>query len=103
MEFSYYLVFVDESRDDNSPLFELCSCIASIQHYFNVGSQTTLSEQGFAYDVSECLLAHKVGSAVSQSYNYSTYFDQRKKIIEWWGAYVSECSHRIASTIGAIT
>ncbi len=66
-------------------------------------ARTILSEQGFAYDVSECCLAHKVGSAVSQSYNHSTYFNQRIKIMQWWSAYISECTHTAVSIVGLKT
>ncbi len=55
-------------------------------------ARTTLSDQGFNYEASEACLSHKVGNSVSQSYNHSTYLNQRIKIMQWWSAYISEAS-----------
>jgi integrase len=63
-------------------------------------ARTTLSDQGFNYEASEACLSHKVGNSVSQSYNHSTYLNQRIKIMQWWSAYISECSHGTGSIFG---
>lgn len=63
-------------------------------------ARTTLSEKGFAYDVSECCLAHQVGSAVSQSYNHSTYFEQRKAVMKWWSEHISEALTGVGNATG---
>ena len=53
-------------------------------------ARTTLSDQGFNYEASEACLSHKVGNSVSQSYNHSTYLNQRIKIMAWWSNHISE-------------
>jgi integrase len=53
-------------------------------------ARTTLSEQGFNHDVAECCLGHKIGNAVSQSYNHSTYFNQRVEVMRWWSEHIAE-------------
>jgi integrase len=55
-------------------------------------ARTTLSDQGFNYEASEACLSHKVGNSVSQSYNHSTYLNQRIKIMQWWGAHINAVS-----------
>jgi len=55
-------------------------------------ARTTLSDQGFNYEASEACLSHKVGNSVSQSYNHSTYLNQRIKIMEWWSRYIDDAS-----------
>lgn len=52
-------------------------------------ARTTLSDQGINYEASEACLSHKVGNAVSQSYNHSTYLNQRIKIMAWWSSHIS--------------
>lgn len=53
-------------------------------------ARTTLSDQGFNYEASEACLSHKVGNSVSQSYNHSTYLNQRIKIMAWWSNHIDE-------------
>ncbi|WP_028867894.1 tyrosine-type recombinase/integrase [Psychromonas arctica] len=55
-------------------------------------ARTTLSDQGFAYEPSEACLSHKVGNSVSQSYNHSTYLNQRIDIMAWWSKHIEELS-----------
>ncbi len=55
-------------------------------------ARTTLSDQGFNYEASEACLSHKVGNSVSQSYNHSTYLNQRIKIMQWWSEHIEEAS-----------
>ncbi|MCG6202867.1 tyrosine-type recombinase/integrase [Psychromonas antarctica] len=57
-------------------------------------ARTTLSDQGLAYESSEACLSHKVGNSVSQSYNHSTYLNQRIEIMAWWSGYIEK--HSIA-------
>jgi integrase len=63
-------------------------------------ARTTLSDQGFNYEASEACLSHKVGNSVSQSYNHSTYLNQRIKIMAWWSEHISEASKGVNSTTG---
>ena len=63
-------------------------------------ARTMLSDQGFSYEASEACLSHKVGNSVSQSYNHSTYLNQRIKIMEWWSNHITEASRGVNSTTG---
>lgn len=63
-------------------------------------ARTTLSDQGFNYEASEACLSHKVGNSVSQSYNHSTYFNQRIKIMEWWSGYISDAENGVNDFTG---
>ena len=58
-------------------------------------ARTTLSDQGCAYEPSEACLSHKVGNSVSQSYNHSTYLNQRIEIMAWWSEHIE--IHSIAN------
>jgi integrase len=55
-------------------------------------ARTALSDQGFAYEPSEACLSHKVGNSVSQSYNHSTYLNQRIEIMAWWSDHIEKNS-----------
>lgn len=63
-------------------------------------ARTTLSDQGFNYEASEACLSHKVGNSVSQSYNHSTYLNQRIKIMQWWSEYISEAEMGVNTATG---
>jgi hypothetical protein len=63
-------------------------------------ARTTLSDQGFNYEASEACLSHKVGNSVSQSYNHSTYLNQRIKIMQWWSIHISDAAMGVNSTTG---
>ena len=58
-------------------------------------ARTALSDQDFAYEPSEACLSHKVGNSVSQSYNHSTYLNQRIEIMTWWSEHIEK--HSIAN------
>jgi len=58
-------------------------------------ARTMLSDQGFSYEASEACLSHKVGNSVSQSYNHSTYLNQRIKIMAWWSHHINESAHGV--------
>ncbi|ABM02101.1 phage integrase family protein [Psychromonas ingrahamii 37] len=64
-------------------------------------ARTTLSDKGVAYEPSEACLSHKVGNSVSQSYNHSTYLNQRIKIMAWWSNYIEEASYGNISMAGS--
>ncbi|MFT5707252.1 MAG: integrase [Oceanospirillaceae bacterium] len=63
-------------------------------------ARTTLSDQGFNYEASEACLSHKVGNSVSQSYNHSTYLNQRIKIMQWWSEYIRDAEFEVNHTTG---
>lgn len=45
---------------------------------------------GAPYEVSETILAHKVGSSVERSYRRTDYLEQRSKIMERWARHVTK-------------
>ena len=53
-------------------------------------ARTALSDNAFSYEASEACLSHKVGNVVSQSYNHSTYFNPRVRIMKWWSEQVAQ-------------
>jgi len=55
-------------------------------------ARTTLSDQGFPYEPSEACLSHKIGDKNSQSYNHSTYLNQRIEIMAWWSQHIEKNS-----------
>jgi len=63
-------------------------------------ARTTLSDRDFAYEPSEACLSHKVDNSVSQSYNHSTYLNQREKIMEWWSKHIEDASYGKLSMAG---
>jgi len=64
-------------------------------------ARTALSDQGFAYEPSEACLSHKVGNSVSQSYNHSTYLNQRIEIMRWWSDHIEK--HSIEDALYDVT
>ena len=56
-------------------------------HGFRSTASTILHEQGWAHDVIELQLAHKVGNAVAAAYNYATYIPERQKMMQHWADY----------------
>ena len=63
-------------------------------------ARTTISDRDFAYAPSEACLSHKVVNSVSQSYNHSTYLNQRIKIMEWWSQHIEDASYGKLSMAG---
>jgi len=64
-------------------------------------ARTTLSDQGFPFEPSEACLSHKIGGSVSQSYNHSTYMNQRIKIMQWWSRHIEDASYGKFSMAGS--
>jgi len=56
-----------------------------VAHGLRSIASTTLNEAGFNPDVIEAALAHSDKNEVRRAYNRSTYLDQRKELMEWWG------------------
>ena len=56
-----------------------------VAHGLRSIASTTLNEQGFNADVIEAALAHSDKNEVRKAYNRSTYLEQRKSLMEWWG------------------
>ncbi|MEN3257608.1 integrase domain-containing protein [Sodalis endosymbiont of Spalangia cameroni] len=50
---------------------------------------TAMNDHGFNPDVIEAVLAHGEKNAVRAAYNRTTYLEQRKELMQWWGDFVS--------------
>lgn len=48
-------------------------------------ASTTMNEAEFNPDIIEATLAHKDKNEVRRAYNRSTYLEQRKELMAWWG------------------
>ena len=57
-------------------------------HGFRAAFRTWAAEcTGFAHEIAEAALAHKVGDAVVRAYKRTTFFDKRRKLMEAWAHY----------------
>lgn len=54
-------------------------------HGFRSMWSTLLNEEGFNPDVIEAALAHKSGDSLRDTYNRTTYLEQREKMMQWVG------------------
>ncbi len=48
-------------------------------------ASTTLNEEGFNGDIIEAALAHTDKNEVRKAYNRTTYLNQRRDLMLWWG------------------
>ena len=53
-------------------------------HGFRVTASTILNSRGYDPDVIEAALAHQDKNAIRRTYNRSTYWDQRVKLMQDW-------------------
>jgi len=58
-----------------------------VAHGLRSIASTAMNEQGFNSDVIESALAHSDRNVVRRAYNRTTYIEQRKLIMDWWGQY----------------
>jgi integrase len=59
-------------------------------HGLRAAFRTWAAERtGFAHEIAEAALAHKVGDAVVAAYKRTTFFDKRRKLMEAWANYCS--------------
>lgn len=58
-----------------------------VAHGLRSIASTAMNEQGFNSDVIESALAHSDRNEVRRAYNRTTYIEQRKLIMDWWGQY----------------
>ncbi|MFV9713335.1 MULTISPECIES: integrase domain-containing protein [unclassified Pantoea] len=66
-----------------------------VAHGLRSIASTALNEAEFNADVIEAALAHKISNEIRSAYNRSTYLEQRKILMNWWGEFVyqtSKCS-----------
>jgi integrase len=62
-------------------------------HGFRALASTVLNEQsGFPHDVIERQLAHKESDQVRAAYNRAEYLDQRRKLMNWWSAWLERAA-----------
>ncbi|CAI0859497.1 integrase domain-containing protein [Serratia ficaria] len=61
-----------------------------VAHGLRSIASTAMNEAEFNPDVIEAALAHSDRNEVRKAYNRSTYVEQRKELMNWWGASVYE-------------
>lgn len=59
-----------------------------VAHGLRSIASTAMNEAGFNTDVIEAALSHSDKNEVRKAYNRSTYLEQRKKLMAWWGEVV---------------
>ncbi|MFJ5509589.1 integrase domain-containing protein [Pectobacterium jejuense] len=58
-----------------------------VAHGLRSIASTAMNEAGFNPDVIEAALAHCDKNEVRRAYNRSTYIEQRKELMDWWGVF----------------
>lgn len=61
-----------------------------VAHGLRSIASTTMNKAEFNPDVIEAALAHNDKNEVRRAYNRSTYLEQRKELMAWWGKRVYE-------------
>ncbi len=56
-----------------------------VAHGLRSIASTAMNKAGFNADVIETSLAHSDKNEVRNAYNRSTYLEQRKDLMNWWG------------------
>lgn len=59
-----------------------------VAHGLRSIASTALNEANFDKDVIEVSLAHADKNEVRRAYNHSTYLEQRRVMMDWWGSFV---------------
>jgi integrase len=62
-------------------------------HGFRALASTILNETGFRPDVIERQLAHVERNKVRAAYHRSEYLEERRKMMDWWGAYIESMAN----------
>jgi len=60
-----------------------------VAHGLRSIASTAMNEAGFSPDIIEAALAHSDKNEVRRAYNRSTYLEQRKDLMSWWGLFVN--------------
>ncbi len=63
-----------------------------VAHGMRSIASTALNEQEFNPDVIEAVLAHTGKDSVRNAYNRSTYLEQRRVLMDWWGEFVEQAA-----------
>ncbi|MGQ5288057.1 integrase domain-containing protein [Pectobacterium actinidiae] len=61
-----------------------------VAHGLRSIASTAMNESGFNPDVIEAALAHCDKNEVRRAYNRSTYLEQRKELMDWWGKQIKK-------------
>ena len=61
-----------------------------VPHGFRSTASTILNERGFDGDAIERQLAHAERDQVRAAYNYAQYMNERTRMMQWWGDFVSQ-------------
>ncbi|ENR9487056.1 tyrosine-type recombinase/integrase [Salmonella enterica] len=61
-----------------------------VAHGLRSIASTAMNEAGFSPDIIEAALAHSDKNEVLRAYNRSTYLEQRKDLMSWWGLFVNK-------------
>ncbi|ECW1942133.1 tyrosine-type recombinase/integrase [Salmonella enterica] len=61
-----------------------------VAHGLRSIASTAMNEAGFSPDIIEAALAHSDKNEVRCAYNRSTYLEQRKDLMSWWGLFVNK-------------
>lgn len=61
-----------------------------VAHGLRSIASTAMNEAGFSPDIIESALAHSDKNEVRRAYNRSTYLEQRKDLMSWWGLFVNK-------------
>lgn len=65
-------------------------------HGFRGLASTILNENGFNSDWIERQLAHTEQNSVRAAYNHAQYLPERRRMMQWWGAYLEQSSADIS-------
>ena len=63
-------------------------------HGFRTTASTILNDRRFDGEVIEAALAHQDKNAIRRTYNRSTFWDQRVKLMQDWADLVDEFRHK---------
>jgi len=94
---SQYDLLFPSQRDQRKPISENTLIYALYRlgyhkratvHGFRALASTILNETGFRPDVIERQLAHVERNKVRAAYHRSEYLEERRKMMDWWGAYI---------------
>jgi len=66
-----------------------------VAHGLRSIASTAMNEAGLNADVIEAALAHSDKNEIRKAYNRSTYLEQRKGLMSWWGIFVSKSTNRV--------
>lgn len=61
-----------------------------VAHGLRSIASTAMNESGLNPDVIEAALAHSDKNEVRRAYNRTTYLEQRKELMNWWGSFISK-------------